>query len=99
VWCQIGGLIEHEESDRNIQREQWTRGIGKDNQGKRRHPAHFLESFQRFLVPQKASALERKSLVAQGTLESHPYRRTPFRLIIRPILHVRKEVIMGEKKY
>jgi hypothetical protein len=60
------------------------------DEGKRRHPAHFPETFQRFLVPQKASVLERKSLVAQGTLESHPYRRAPFRLILRPIFRVRK---------
>jgi hypothetical protein len=67
--------------------------------GKRRHPAHFTEIFKWFLVPQKASALERKSLVAQGTLESHPYRRAPFRLILRPVGHVRKELVMGGKKY
>jgi hypothetical protein len=54
--------------------------------------------FKWFLVPQKASALERKSLVAQGTFDSHPYRCAPFRLILCPILHVRKQLVMGEKK-
>jgi hypothetical protein len=51
----------------------------------RPHP----RNFDMFLVPQKASALERKSLVAQGTLEPHPCR-APFRLILRHIFRVKR---------
>lgn len=62
----------------------------KNDEKKARRGPPFARNFEECPVPQKASALERKALVAQGAHESHPYCRPPFLLPVRHVSCVKE---------